>query len=135
MAKDEIFKTLEEYAKTGLILDAILSNDEMDKYDEPCKVNIRKYDNYLRAIEILSDLKKRGKCDFQVADIQEQYVLHTIYIDWEFTDDFWVVIDKENKKEIKELLDCMDECAIRDDEANIWQLSSKIFVPIKDLSK
>ena len=133
MEKNDIYKTLEEYAKDQVVLDCILTNDEMDKYREPCKVNIRKYDNYLRAVEILKDLKNRGKCDFQAADISEQYTIHTIYIDWAFTDDFWVLIDKSNKQEIKELLDCMDECIIRDDEANIWQLSSKIFVPIREL--
>lgn len=131
--KNELYETVDKTVKASLLLYAIFESDEMDMYDEPCKVNIKKYNGFHKAIEILLDLKAKGKCDFEASDIRKEYTLHTIYITWNLTDDFWLCIDSENKTEIKMLLDLMDECLIRDDEANVWQLSSKIFVPVREI--
>lgn len=130
--KDDIYEVIDKTIKASLLLDAVLSNDEMDLWEEPCKVNIRKYEGFNKAVEILTNLKEKGQCDFEVADIRKEYVLHTIYINWKIVEP-WVCIDNTNKTEIKMLLDCMDECLIRDDEANTWQLSSKIYVPIREI--
>ena len=130
---NELYETVEKIAKASLLLYAVCDNDEMDLYDEPCKVNIKKYNGFHKAIGILSELKAEGKCDFEASDIRKEYILHTIYIKWNLTDNFWMCIDSENKTEIQMLLDCMDECLIRDDEANIWQLSSKIYVPTREI--
>lgn len=116
----------------SLLIHAVLENDEMDVYEEPCKVNMDKYNGFHKAIEILTDLKAKGKCDFKASDIRKEYLLHTIYVKWELTDGFYLCIDSENKTEIKMLLDCMDECLISDDEANVWQLSSRIYTPIRE---
>lgn len=131
--KKMLYTTVEKVAKASLLLYAVMENDEADIYDEPCVINKRKYDGFHKAIEILSDLKAKGKCDFEASDIRKEYTIHTIYINWRLTDNFWVCIDSSNKTEIKMLLDCMDECLIRDDEANMWQLSSKIFVPAREI--
>lgn len=131
--KNELYETVEKIAKASVLLYAIFENDEMDLYEEPCMINKVKYNGFHKAIEILSDLKAKGKCDFEASDIRREYMFHTIYIKWKLTDDFWVCIDSENKTEIKMLLDCMDECLIRDDEANVWQLSSKIYVPTREI--
>ena len=131
--KNELYETVEKIAKASVLLYAIFENDEMDLYEEPCMINKAKYNGFHKAIEILSDLKAKGKCDFEASDIRREYTFHTIYINWKLTDDFWVCIDSENKTEIKMLLDCMDECLIRDDEANVWQLSSKIYVPTREI--
>ena len=128
--KTELKEAIENSIRANLLLHAVLENDEMDVYDVACKVNRKKYDGFNRAIEILSKLRDEGKCEFEAADIQVFYTIHTIYINWNLTDDFWVCIDDGNKSEIKELLDCTDECLIRDDEANIWQLSSRIYMPL-----
>lgn len=131
----ELYEVVEKIAKASLLLHAVLENDEMDMYEEPCKVNISKYNGFHRAIEILSDLKAKGKCDFEASDIQKPYVFHTIYVTWELTDEFYMYIDSENKTEVKELFDCMDTCVIPDDTANVWQLSSEIFVPVSKIEK
>lgn len=131
--KNELYETVEKIAKASVLLYAIFENDEMDLYEEPCMIHKAKYSGFHKAIEILSDLKEKGKCDFEASDIRKEYTFHTIYINWKLTDDFWVCIDSENKTEIKMLLDCMDECLIRDDEANVWQLSSKIYVPTREI--
>ena len=131
--KNELYETVEKIAKATVLLYAIFENDEMDLYEEPCMINKTKYNGFHKAISILSDLKAKGKCDFEASDIRKEYMFHTIYINWKLTDDFWVCIDSENKTEIKMLLDCMDECLIRDDEANVWQLSSKIYVPTREV--
>lgn len=131
--KNELYEAVEKIAKATVLLYAIFENDEMDLYEEPCMINKTKYNGFYKAIEILSDLKAKGKCDFEASDIYKEYTFHTIYINWKLTDDFWVCIDSENKTEIKMLLDCMDECLIRDDEANVWQLSSKIYVPTREI--
>ena len=134
--KKALYASIENLTKANLLLYAILENDEgIDLIEEPCRINIKKYDNFFKAIKILSDLKSKGKCDFEASDIRKEYVFHTIYINWNMTDEFWVCIDKTNKKEIKMLLDYMDECLIRDDEANIWQLSSKIYVPESEIKE
>ena len=131
--KNELYEAVEKIAKATVLLYAIFENDEMDLYEESCMINKTKYNGFHKAIEILSDLKAKGKCDFEASDIRKEYMFHTIYINWKLTDDFWVCIDSENKTEIKMLLDCMDECLIRDDEANVWQLSSKIYVPTREV--
>ena len=131
--KNELYETVEKITKASVLLYAIFECDEMDLYEEPCKVNINKYNGFHKAVEILSDLKAKGKCDFKASDIRKEYLIHTIYINWNLTDDFWICIDKNNKTEIKMLFDCMDECLIRDDEANVWQLSSRIYVPVREI--
>ena len=128
-----LYEFVEKIAKANVLLYAVMESDEMDIYDEPCKVNIEKYNGFYKAVEILSELKAKGKCNFEASDIRKEYIIHTIYIKWNLTDDFWMCIDDSNKTEIKTILDCMDECLIRDDEANIWQLSSKIYVPIREI--
>ena len=131
--KNELYETDEKIAKASVLLYAIFEYDEMDLYEEPCMINKAKYYGFHKAIEVLSDLKAKGKCDFEASDIRKEYTFHTIYINWKLTDDFWVCIDSENKTEIIMLLDSMDECLIRDDEANVWQLSSKIYVPTREI--
>lgn len=131
--KKMLYTAVERVIKANLLLYAVIENDEADMYNEPCLINKKKYDGFYKAIEILSDLKAKGKCDFEASDIRKEYTIHTIYIDWKLTDDFWVCIDSSNKTEIQILFDCMDECLIRDDEANIWQLSSRIFVPAREI--
>lgn len=130
-----LYETVEKIAKANLLLYAIMENDESDVYEEPCLINKRKYDGFHKAIEILTDLKANGQCDFEASDIRKEYTIHTIYVKWNLTDNFWVCIDSSNKTEVKMLLDCMDECLIRDDEANVWQLSSKIFVPVREIER
>ena len=130
--KNELYETVEKIAKASVLLYAVMESDG-DLIEEPCVINKRKYDGFHKAISILSDLKAKGKCDFEASDIRKEYTFHTIYINWKLTDDFWVCIDSENKTEIKMLLDCVDECLIRDDEANVWQLSSKIYVPTREI--
>lgn len=130
--KNELYETVEKIAKATVLLYAVMESDG-DLIEEPCVINKRKYDGFHKAISILSDLKAKGKCDFEASDIRKEYMFHTIYVNWKLTDDFWVCIDSENKTEIKILLDCMDECLIRDDEANVWQLSSKIYVPTREI--
>jgi hypothetical protein len=133
MTSNELHKTVEEIAKASIVLDCVMNNDEVDIYEEPCKADIRKYNNYLKALEILFDLKAKGKCDFEAANINEQYVLHIIYVTW-VTDGYWgISITDSNRTEIKELLDCFDECNIREEEGNVWQLVSKIFVPTREI--
>ena len=102
--KNELYETVEKIAKASVLLYAIFENDEMDLYEEPCMINKAKYSGFHKAIEILSDLKAKGKCDFEASDIRREYTFHTIYINWKLTDDFWVCIDSENKTEIKMLL-------------------------------
>ena len=131
--KNELYETVEKIAKASVLLYAIFENDEMDLYEEPCMINKAKYNGFHKAIEILSDLKAKGKCDFEASDIRKEYLLHTIYVKWELTDEFYLYIDSENKTEIKMLFDCMDTCVISDDSANVWQLSSKIYVPTREI--
>ena len=131
---DELYETVERAVKASLLLDAVLSNDEMDLWEEPCKVNVRKYEGFHKAVEILSDLKEKGQCDFEVSDIRKEYMLHTIDITWKLTNESDLYIDDTNKLEIKQLLDCMDKCLISNDYGIAeWQLSSKIYVPIREI--
>lgn len=131
--KDDIYEVIDKTIKASLLLDAVLSNDEMDLWEEPCKVNIRKYEGFNKAVEILTNLKEKGQCDFEVADIRKEYMLHTIDVTWKTTDEFYLSIDDTNKTEIKMLLDCVDDCLIPEDKAKSWQLSSKIYVPIREI--
>jgi len=128
--ENELKEVVERVVKANLLLNAVL-NDSMDRYEEPCVVDKRKYEGFCRAIKVLERLKEKGKCDFEAADINEPYTLHTIYIDWRVTDDFYLYIDKDNKSEIKELLDCVETIVISDDCAIDWQLSSRIYVPME----
>lgn len=132
MKNKELYKTVDEIAKEMLLLYAVMESDG-DLIDESYLINVKKYNNFNQAIKVLLDLKANGKCDFEAMDIRKKYNLHTIYITWNLTDDFWVYIDDGNKTEIKMLLDLMDECLIRGDKANVWQLSSKIYVPIREI--
>lgn len=131
--KDAVYCAIEDVAKASILLYAVMENAEMDVYDEPCKVNREKYLAFHKAIGLLSKLKAKGKCEFEAADIHKKYMLHAIYVTWKLSDNFWVCIDDTNKTEIKAILDCVDECLIRDDEANVWQLSSKIYVPEREI--
>jgi len=131
--RNELYETVDKIAKASLLLYAIFESEEMDLYEEPCMINKAKYNGFHKAIEVLSELKAKGKCDFEASDIRKEYILHTIYVNWKYTDDFWVCIDENNKTEIKMLFDYMDECLIRDDEANVWQLSSRIYVPTSEI--
>jgi hypothetical protein len=128
---DELRAVIERMVKAELLLCAVLENVEMDRYEEPCKVNITKYNEYLKAIHILESLQENGKCEFEAADIREQYILHTINVKWTLLQESWFCIDSSIKQQVIELLKCTDECLMDEDEAGTWQFSSRIYVPIQ----
>ena len=111
---------------------AVMEND-VEKIEESYVINKRKYDGFHKAIEILSDLKAKGQCNFEAMDIRKEYTMHSIEVKWNLTDDFYVYIDESNKSEIKTLLDCIDNCIISDDDATKWSFISKIFVPKSEI--
>lgn len=121
-------KEVEKAARAALLINAVFESNG-DIYDEPCKKNEDKYNNFVKAIEILSDLKEKGKCDFEYDDIETEYTIHAIHIKWVLDDGFDLYIDDSNKNEIKMLLDYTEECLISDDDASSWQLTSVIYEP------
>lgn len=129
--KDELYEAVEREAKAAILLNAVFES-EGDLITGACTMDEEKYDGFQKAIEILSGLKAKGKCDFEAMDIDEPYELHAIQIKWNVTTEPYVEIDSSNKKEIQMLLDCMEDCLICDDEGSNWQLSSKIYIPIED---
>ena len=131
----DLKKAVEEIVKANLLLHVVFEGDEMELCEAPYLVDINKYNSFLKAIEILSGLKEKGECDFTVEDINKEYTMHAIYVTWKLTDNFYMCIDEANKKGIKMLLDCVDECVIRDDEANVWQLSSEIYIPTRKIEE
>lgn len=126
--QNELYETIDKIAKANVLLYAVMESDG-DLIKEPYGINRRKYNGFYKAIEILCDLKAKGKCDFEAMDIRKEYTMHSIEVKWNLTDDFYVYIDESNKSEIKALLDCMDECIISDDDATKWSFISRIFVP------
>lgn len=126
--QNELYETIDKIAKANVLLYAVMESDG-DLIKEPYGINRRKYNGFYKAIEILCDLKAKGKCDFEAMDIRKEYTMHSIEVTWKLTDDFYVYIDESNKSEIKALLDCMDECIISDDDATKWSFISRIFVP------
>ena len=126
--QNELYETIDKIAKANVLLYAVMESDG-DLIKEPYGINRRKYNGFYKAIEILCDLKAKGKCDFEAMDIRKEYTMHSIEVKWNLTDDFYVYIDESNKSEIKTLLDCMDECIISDDDATKWSFISRIFVP------
>lgn len=132
MEKEKLYEIIKKDAKAMILLYAAMESDG-DIYDEPCKIHKRKYNGFHKAIEILSKLQEQGKCTFKAMDIQKEYTMHSIEIKWNLTDDFYLYIDQTNRTEIKQLLDCMDECIIAEDEASSWTLISRIYVPIREI--
>lgn len=130
--QNELYETIDKIAKASVLLYAVMENDG-DLIEEPYVINKRKYDGFHKAIEILSDLKAKGQCNFEAMDIRKEYTMHSIEVKWNLTDDFYVYIDESNKSEIKTLLDCMDTCIISDDDATKWSFISKIFVPKSEI--
>ena len=126
--QNELYETIDKIAKANVLLYAVMESDG-DLIKEPYGINRRKYNGFYKAIEILCDLKAKGKCDFEAMDIRKEYTMHSIEVKWNLTDDFYVYIDESNKSEIKTLLDCMDVCIISDDDATKWSFISRIFVP------
>ena len=130
--QNELYETIDKIAKASVLLYAVMENDG-ELIEEPYVINKRKYDGFHKAIEILSDLKAKGQCNFEAMDIRKEYTMHSIEVKWNLTDDFYVYIDESNKSEIKTLLDCMDTCIISDDDATKWSFISKIFVPKSEI--
>lgn len=130
--QNELYETVDKIAKSTVLLYAVMESDG-DLIEEPYVINKRKYDGFHKAIEILSDLKAKGQCDFEAMDIRKEYTMHSIEVKWNLTDDFYIYIDESNKSEIKTLLDCMDTCIISDDDATRWSFISKIFVPKSEI--
>ena len=130
--QNELYENVDKIAKASVLLYAVMESDG-DLIEEPCVIIKRKYDGFHKAIEILSDLKAKGQCDFEAMDIRKEYTMHSIEVKWNLTDDFYIYIDESNKSEIKTLLDCMDTCIISDDDATRWSFISKIFVPKSEI--
>ena len=130
--QNELYETVDKIAKSTVLLYAVMESDG-DLIEEPYVINKRKYDGFHKAIEILSDLKAKGQCDFEAMDIKKEYTMHSIEVKWNLTDDYYIYIDESNKSEIKTLLDCMDTCIISDDDATRWSFISKIFVPKSEI--
>lgn len=130
--KDKLYEPVDKIAKATVLLYAVMECDG-DLIEEPYVVNKRNYDGFHKAIEILSDLKAKGQCDFEAMDIRKEYTMHSIEVKWNLTDDFYVYIDESNKSEIETLLDCMETCVISEDDATSWTFISKIFVPKREI--
>lgn len=107
-----------------LYIDAVL-NEETEKLEPPYKVNKTAYENYEKTLILLAELKGKGKCTFTFDSIFEPYILHCIYIQWNFDESGYLELDT---KEIVSILDKMEGIVIDQQNGNEWQLSSKIYV-------
>lgn len=74
---NELYKAVDKIAREVLLLYAVMESDG-DLINEPCLINVRKYNNFNKAIKVLLDLKAKGKCDFEAMDIRN--ILCILYI-------------------------------------------------------
>ena len=130
--KNKITEAVKKAAKEGIYIDAIMNSDG-DIYNVPCKINTQKWADFKKGIEILKKLQTEGKCTFEAADLEKEYTLHTIYVEWDSTNDYWMTIDSSNRKEIKEMIDLFDTITIAEDTGTCWQFASEIYKPISEL--
>ena len=110
-----------------LLLRAVMES-EGDLCKQPYVVNKKNYFGYLKAVKILSELRRKGKCKFKAMYARDPYTLHSIDVKWNLTDDFYICIDDSNKREIKELLECTETCIIEQEDSTRWSLMSRLYI-------
>ena len=106
-----------------LYIDAVL-NEEQEKLEAPYKVDKIAYQNYEQVLILLARLKGKGKCDFTYDSMFEPYIAHFIDVQWKFDEAGFTELDA---KEIASMLERMESIVIDEQNANEWQLSSKIY--------
>ena len=109
-----------------LYINAVL-NEEAEKLEAPYKVDKIAYENYEQALILLAQLKGKGKCDFTFDSIFEPYVSHFIDVQWKSDEAGYTEL---NAKEIADILRRMEGIVIDEQNANEWQLSSKIYYKV-----
>lgn len=110
-----------------LLIDAVM-NSEPEMLNDNYKVNEKALDNYMLALQVIAELRRKGKCSFTYDLWYKPYELHCIYIKWncDVDQDDTGLIDLD-AKEISDLIGKFDTIQLDKEEPYTWQLSSEIY--------
>ena len=107
-----------------LLVNAVL-NEEPELLED-YEVNKVALDNYMQALQILSDWHRKGKCSFTYDLWYKPYELHCIYVQWNMENAVEGLPDYP-AKEMGDLISHFDTLQLDKQEPFTWQLSSQIY--------